>query len=326
MARSPVFESAAPLIFAHRGGARIAPETTSAPIDNCIALGADGVEFDVQLSADGIAVLIHDKTLDRTTDRTGPVHSLTADDLARVDAGYRLEIDGRHPFRGQGIGVPRLDDVLRRHPNARVIIEMKGGEPELARAVAASVHRADAVDRVCVGSFHASSVKALRAEFPEIVTSASQPEARWALHRSWVRWPWISRYPYVAFQVPEFAGRMRVVSPAFVRQVHRQGQVGVVANERDDGALDWGVDRIISPARHCDRDARFGLLHAHDHPLETIDRTSADDIYIADVYRHASHAVDGHPADEATGLDLGQHENHNPPVPPRSAALNRWAR
>jgi glycerophosphoryl diester phosphodiesterase len=246
----PVFQSDRPLIFAHRGGAKLAPENTMPAIDNGMALGADGLEFDVQLSADGIPVLIHDKTLDRTTDRTGPVHSLTAGELARVDAGYRLAIDGRYPFRGQGIGVPTLDDVLRRHSNARVIIELKGGEPELARAVAASVHRADAVERVCVGSFHASSVKALRAEFPEIVTSASQPEARWALHRSWVRWPWITQYPYVAFQVPEFAGRMRVVSPAFVRQVHRQGQVLQVwvVNERDDvwRLLDWGVDGIIS--------------------------------------------------------------------------------
>ncbi len=85
---------------------------------------------------------------------------------------------------------------------------------------------------------------------PEIVTSASQSEARWTLHRSWVRWPWLSHHPYVAFQVPEYAGRMRVVSPAFVRQVHKQGhvlQVWVV-NERDDirRLLDWGVDGIIS--------------------------------------------------------------------------------
>jgi glycerophosphoryl diester phosphodiesterase len=245
-----VFQTNRPLVFAHRGGAKLMPENTMAAIDNGMALGSDGLEFDVQLSADGIPVLIHDKTLDRTTDRTGPVHALTADELARVDAGYRLEVDGKHPFRGQGMGVPRLDDVMKRHPNARVIIEMKGGEPELARAVAASIRRAGAVERVCVGSFYPSSVRTLRAEAPEIVTSASEPEARWTLHRSWVRWPWIGERPYVAFQVPEFAGRMRVVSPNFIQHVHREGQVVQVwvVNERSDvqRLLDWGVDGIIS--------------------------------------------------------------------------------
>ena len=220
-------------------------------IDNGMALGADGLEIDVQLSADGIPVVIHDPTLDRTTDRTGPVSALTAAELARVDAGFRFELDGAHPFRGQGIGVPLLDDVLARHPTPRVIIEMKGGQPELARAVAASIRKAGAVDRICVGSFYQGSVDAIRAEHPEIATSASQSERR--AGRCTDRGcagRGSATQPYVAFQVPEHAGRMRVVSPAFVRQVHKQGhvlQVWVV-NERDDirRLLDWGVDGIIS--------------------------------------------------------------------------------
>jgi glycerophosphoryl diester phosphodiesterase len=246
----PVFDSNRPLIFAHRGGARLAPENTAAAIDNGMALGSDGLEIDVQLSADGVPVVIHDTMLDRTTDRAGPVGALTADELARVDAGYRFQVDGAFPFRGRGIGVPRLVELLARHPGARVIIEMKGGQPGLAHAVAAAVRRTDAVRRVCVGSFYQQSINAIRTAAPEIVTSASQSEARWTLHRSWVRWPWRSNQPYAAFQVPEYAGRMRVVSPAFVRQVHKQGhvlQVWVV-NERDDirRLLDWGVDGIIS--------------------------------------------------------------------------------
>lgn len=221
-----------------------------AALDHGLALGADGLEIDVQLSADGVPVVIHDKTLDRTTDRGGSVHDLTVDELARVDAGYRFESGGAHPFRGQGIGVPTLAAVLARHRDTRVIVEMKGAEPELARAVARQVRHAAAVDRVCVGSFHQRSIVTLREEAPEIVTSASQPEARWALHRSWVRWPWIGPRPYVAFQVPERAGRLRVVTPAFVDQVHNEGQVIQVwvVNEEADiiRLLDWGIDGIIS--------------------------------------------------------------------------------
>lgn len=245
-----MFRSDQPLVFAHRGGAKLAPENTMAAIDNGLKLGSDGLEIDVHFSSDGVPVVIHDPTLDRTTDRTGPVNALTAAELARVDAGFRFEVDGRFPFRGQGIGVPRLDDVLKKHLTTRIIIEIKGGEPALARAVAASVKNAGAVDRTCVSSFHQLSVDTIRAEHPAIATSASVREARWTLHRSWVRWPWVSRQPYFAFQVPEFTGRLRVVSPAFVRQVHKQGQVMQVwvVNDRADveRLLDWGVDGIIS--------------------------------------------------------------------------------
>jgi glycerophosphoryl diester phosphodiesterase len=246
----PVFKTDRPLIFAHRGGARLAPENTLAAIDNGIKLGSDGLEIDVQLSSDGIPVVIHDPTLDRTTNRTGPVRHFTAAELARVDAGFHFEVDSRFPFRGQGIGIPRLDEVLKRHPGARVIIEMKGGEPALARAVADAVITAGAVDRVCVSSFQQTSIDTIRAEHPAITTSASVREARWTLHRSWVRWPWVSEQPYFAFQVPEHTRRLRVVSPAFVRQVHKQGQVVQVwvVNERSDihRLLDWGIDGIIS--------------------------------------------------------------------------------
>lgn len=245
-----MFVSDRPLVFAHRGGAKLAPENTMHALDNGMALGADGLEYDVQLSSDGIPVVIHDQTLDRTTDRTGPVNALTAAELARVDAGYRFEQDGAFPFRGQGHGVSTLDEVLKKHAEVRTIIEMKGGQPELARAVAASINKANAVEWTCVGSFYAASIKTLRAEFPQIYTSASTSECRWALHRSWVRWPWPGTYPYFAFQLPEMAGRMRVVSPALVQLIHRQGHVVQVwvVNERADALrlLEWGVDGIIS--------------------------------------------------------------------------------
>jgi glycerophosphoryl diester phosphodiesterase len=250
VSRPPVFAADRPLVFAHRGGALLAPENTMPALDNGLALGADGLEIDVQLSRDGVAVVIHDRTLDRTTDRRGPVNALTAAELAGVDAGYHFTRDGSHPFRGQGIGVTTLAEVLARHRDARMIIEMKGGEPELARAVAAEVRKAGAVDRTCVGSFYQLSIDTLRAEHPEIVTSASESEARWTLHRSWVRWPFTGKRRYAAFQVPEHAGRMRVVSPAFVRHVHREEhaiQVWVVNDPGDmRRLLDWGVDGIIS--------------------------------------------------------------------------------
>lgn len=237
-------------MFAHRGGAKLAPENTLPAFDNGMALGADGLEIDVRLAADLVPVVIHDATLDRTTDRSGPVSALASDDLARVDAGCRFALDGTYPFCGAGVGVPTLEAVLRRHSDARVIIEMKGSGAALARAVVAVVRRAGAVDRVCLSSFEQLTVDTVRAEAPEMTTSASQAEARRTLYRSWVRWRWVGPRPYAAFQVPERTGRLRVVSPAFVRQVHREGQVvqvWVVDTPSDlVRLLDWGVDGLIT--------------------------------------------------------------------------------
>ncbi|MDP1570426.1 MAG: glycerophosphodiester phosphodiesterase [Vicinamibacterales bacterium] len=246
----PVFRTSRPLVFAHRGGAGLAPENTLAAFARGLAAGADGFECDVHLSADGVPVVIHDPTLDRTTDATGPVAGRTAAELARVDAGYRFDAAAGAPWRGRGVGVPALEQVLTSHPEARVIIEMKLGGPALAEAVARVVRRADAVDRVCVGSFHVPTVAALRAADPAIVSSASAREVQWTLYRSWTRWPAPPATAYRAFQVPERSGRLRIVSAGFVRQVHREGcvvQVWVV-DRPDDAArlLGWGVDGLIT--------------------------------------------------------------------------------
>lgn len=245
-----VFRTDRPLVFAHRGGARLAPENTITAFDRGLSVGADGLELDVHLSRDGVPVVIHDRTLDRTTDRTGAVQLLTADELAQTDAGYRFQAEGSHPFRGQGHGVPRLAAVLARYASARIVIEIKDPAPAAGHAVARLVREHEAVSRVCVGSYHPTAIGAVRNLAPEIPTSASQPEARWTLHRSWVVWPFAGRRPYTAFQVPERTGRLRVVSPRFVRHVHREGQVVQVwvvdAPHDARRLLDWGVDGLIT--------------------------------------------------------------------------------
>src|SRR5688500_14533027 len=103
------------LVYAHRGGAALAPENTIAAFDNGLALGADGLELDVRMARDGVPVVHHDAVLERTTDGRGPVSALTAEELARLDAGHKFaDASGAFPFRGQGIGVPRLEEVVRR--------------------------------------------------------------------------------------------------------------------------------------------------------------------------------------------------------------------
>lgn len=239
-----------PRVFAHRGGCALGPENTIAAFDLGRAAGADGLEFDVHLAADGVVVVCHDDTLERTTDGTGPLSALRAADLARVDAGYRfVDAKGAFPFRGRGVGIPTLEEVLQRYQEMFLIIEMKDDTAILGEAVATAVRTADAVDRVCAAGYGQKALDAARAALPEMATSASLPEARWAVYRSLARWP-VRRAAYDAFQVPESAGAIRIVSPRFIRHVHNAGrriQVWTVDDEPDMARLlQWGVDGLIS--------------------------------------------------------------------------------
>lgn len=197
---------------------------------NGLSIGADGVELDVHLSKDGVVVVHHDTTVDRTTAGTGVVAALSQRELA-------------------GLDVPALADVLGAFPDARVIVEMKVNTRELASAVVEVVRRANAVDRVCLGAFGQRVLHAARAIEPAIATSAAREEVRWALYRSWLRRP-SHGVPYAGFQVPEYSGSTRIVSRRFVEVAHRAGlavQVWTVDDEADaKRLLSWGVDALIT--------------------------------------------------------------------------------
>lgn len=246
----PFFSARRPLVFAHRGGCALGPENTLAAFDLGMQAGADGLELDIHLSREGVAVVHHDPTLDRTTSASGPVSARTVTELQRIDAGARFQAsDGSFPFRDRGIGVPTLEETLRRYPNVPVIIEMKEDSPEMAAALVTAVRNADAVDRICAAGFGLRSLTAVRTLLPAAATSACHPEVRLALYRSWARWP-VRHVRYGGYQVPEHAGRLRVVSPQFVRHAHEaelEVQVWTVDAQADmKRLLAWGVDALIT--------------------------------------------------------------------------------
>lgn len=208
----------------------LGPENTVQTFDAGMRAGADGLELDVHLSADGVVVVHHDTTLERTTAGSGPVAAKTAAELSHL-------------------GVPTLREVLRRYPGARIIIEMKDDEAALGEAVAREACAAGAVDRVCAAGYGDAAMQAVRRALPAMATSASQEEVRRALHRTWICWP-LRACAWRGYQVPERAGRYRVVSPRFVRYAHLAGlkvQVWTVDEEADmRRLLGWGVDALIS--------------------------------------------------------------------------------
>lgn len=241
-------------MFAHRGGSLLAPENTIAAFDRGLALGAQGLELDVHLSSDGVVVVHHDRTLERTTNLAGPIANRTADELARADAGYffrRVQKDpaADFPFRGCGVSIPTLAAVLARYRDVPIVVELKVNDPNLARAVVNVVREADAIDRVCLGSFGLRVLREARRLAPGLATSAARDEVRWAHYRSWCRWP-VARVGYEGYQVPEWSGRTQIVSQRFVEHAHAAGlgvQVWTVDAERDAARLlAWGVDALIT--------------------------------------------------------------------------------
>lgn len=258
MMRGP-FVSSAPIsrflslvdvvVIAHRGGSKLRPENTMAAFDHAAALGVDGLECDVHLARDGEPVVIHDPTLDRTTDASGPVANRTSEELAAVDAGFRFERDGETPYRGAGIGVPRLADLLARHSTLPFVIEIKGDHQETAVRVLDVIEAAGALDRVLVAGFSDAVLDEVRRRAPRVPTSASRYEVQAALRRSFFRLR--PRRPrYQLMQAPyRFRGRT-VFGEAFVRAVRRGGlavQAWIVDEEADmRRLLTWGVSGLIS--------------------------------------------------------------------------------
>lgn len=166
------------LLIAHRGGARLRPEATLVAYAHAEALGADVLEVDVHTTSDGEVVCLHDDTVDRTTDGSGGVHDLTLAQVRALDAGYRFSPDGgaTYPWRGQGLTVPTLDEVLSAHPSAWFTIEIKQTRPDMVDALLAVLDSRGAAARVVVVSVSDDVVHSVREQRPEVLTAMGAGE------------------------------------------------------------------------------------------------------------------------------------------------------
>lgn len=155
-----------PMIFAHRGAAAYAPPNTLPAFELAIAQGAHGVELDVHLSLDGHLVVIHDFSVDATTDGTGLVADLTLDNLKALDAGSRFA----PAFAGTRI--PTLDEVFEtvgRHSYINVEIKSHSADTDgLEAAVAKCILRHQMHERVIVSSFNPLALKRFRHALPTV--------------------------------------------------------------------------------------------------------------------------------------------------------------
>jgi glycerophosphoryl diester phosphodiesterase len=161
---NPLVQPALRPVIAHRGASAEAPENTMAAFELAVRRGADAIELDVRLTADGMPVVIHDATLDRTTDRRGAVASRTLDALQAADGGARFTRDGGRtfPWRGRGVRVPALAEVLEVLPGTPLLIEIK--DPAAQTAVRKVIAERGAEGRCVVAATLARALDAFRTQ------------------------------------------------------------------------------------------------------------------------------------------------------------------
>jgi glycerophosphoryl diester phosphodiesterase len=242
-----------PVNLAHRGASDMAPENTIEAFRLAVEAGAGGLELDVHMTRDGHIVVIHDAAVDRTTNGSGAVSQMTLDELRRLDAGHNFSPDGgpTRPYRGRGVRVPTLGEVLREFPGVAVNIEIKAGTPGIEETVLGVLRGANALGRALVVSTSHATVKRFRkVSEGHSSTGASRREIGAFYILSRLRLERLVYPAYDALQVPLRYRGILVVTPRFVRAAHARG-VRVDAwtiNETDEmrRLLDLGVDVIMT--------------------------------------------------------------------------------
>ena len=240
-------------VIAHQGGNQLRPDNTMLAFRNAVELGVDALELDVHATADGVLVVIHDETVDRTTNGSGLVKEMTIEEVQELDAAYNWphhQDSDEHPYRGLGVRIPTLEEVLRAFPDVHMTIEIKQSDPPIVREFGELLQRYDREQNTIVASFHPEVMWEFRREFPTFATSGVEPEIRTFYVMKTVFAGWLYPPPMEAFQVPEASGDLHVITPRFVRAAHRRGinvQVWTI-NDPDSmrRILDAGADGIIT--------------------------------------------------------------------------------
>ncbi len=155
---NPLLDLRARPVIGHRGNCAHAPENTLESFRQAVALGVDALEFDVRRTRDGAIVVFHDATVARTTGGAGEVAALTLAELRAFDAGATFTTDGGRtfPYRGRGIGISTLEEVLLALPDMPVLIEIK--TVEASAGTRAVIERLQATGRCAVASFDQRAV------------------------------------------------------------------------------------------------------------------------------------------------------------------------
>jgi glycerophosphoryl diester phosphodiesterase len=246
------------LVIAHQGGDGERPSNTLLAFQHAVDIGVDVLEMDIHSTSDGVLVVIHDATIDRTTDGSRRIQDYTFADLQAFDAAYHWptldDEEGRptdeFPYRGQGVTIPALEEVLRAFPHLPMVIEIKQRTPSIAQPLCDLLRGTGMTEQALVASFHGESIREFRAACPEVATSAAQDEVTPFALLNIFGLTGAYTPTAQAFQVPEFSSGLRVVSAQSLAAAHGRGidmHVWTVNTpEQMTAMLALGVDGIIT--------------------------------------------------------------------------------
>jgi len=251
------YYTAAPraLVIAHQGGEGVWPGDTLFAFEKAVEIGSDVLEMDAHITKDGQIVLMHDETVDDTTDGTGLIEDLTLDELKQLDAAYDWSTDEGMTFayRGQGIQVPTLNEVFEKFPQMHFVIEIKLTQNPIDKPLCDLIRQHKMQDKVLVASFHDVAMKNFRATCPEVATSASRTEVRnYVLLGKAFLWGFILP-DYQTIQPPydpEDSLGITIMTERFIRESHAKN-IRVEPWTVNGPALmkqyiEWGADGIIT--------------------------------------------------------------------------------
>lgn len=248
----PFFSGPRPRIGGHRGAAGSMPENTLPSFARALEEGAAFVELDVHETRDGEVVVIHDETVQRTTDGAGAVREMRLSELQRLDAGFRFTRDrgSTYPFRGQGIRIPTLREFFSDFPLALATVEIKALSPPGIEALMDLVEEFQRAPQVLVAAQDDSVMQAVRGRGLSVATGFAMGEVRAFMAALWSGREPPSESAGQAMQIPRRYEDRELVTPASVAAAHeRDVEVHVwTVNEAEEmkELLAMGVDGIVT--------------------------------------------------------------------------------
>ncbi|MBU2864274.1 glycerophosphodiester phosphodiesterase [Reinekea forsetii] len=249
--------------IAHQGGNLEYPDATLKAYDEALNSQADVLEVDVHLTKDGHLIVLHDTTIDRTTNGKGAVRDHTLAELKALDAAYwwpyhpnddiekvRVPVGQEFPYRGAGLQISTLNEMFDRYPHHRFTIELKDNTDELRNALATALDKYNRWHNTLVASFYLDTLQKLRASHPQAQTYAGESEIKffYALHL--LRLEKLFPYSVDAFAVPMSSGNVNLATRRFIQAAHNAGilvHYWTINQEEDMRFLiDIGADGIMT--------------------------------------------------------------------------------
>lgn len=247
-----------PLVIAHGDEScqGLFPGNTLLYLRKMVALGVDALEMDLNLTADGHLVLLHDTTLERTTNGRGQVKDHSLSDLRKLNAGYHwrtgngTDEPAAFPYRDKPLPIVTIDEVFAALPDIPKIIELKNDDPLAADTLSHSIAKAQCENKVVVSSFHQRVISAFRQRSPKVATGATMQEALKFFAAQLVGAEGLLTPAYQTMQLPMRFHGIPVFTRRFIRAARRHGlhlSVWTVDKAEDmQHYIDLGLDGIVT--------------------------------------------------------------------------------